>query len=127
MIFAGVEYGNGSSRDWAAKGTNLLGVRAVIAQSFERIHRSNLVGMGVIPFVFEEGTTWATLDLKGDELVSIEGLEHIKPRERKIAKITYGDGTVRDIPIICRIDTLDEVIYVNNGGILQTVLRDLAA
>jgi aconitate hydratase len=128
VIFAGVEYGNGSSRDWAAKGTNLLGVKAVIAQSFERIHRSNLVGMGVIPFVFEEGTTWATLDLKGDELVTIEGLEgDIKPRERKIAKITYSDGTVKDVPILCRIDTLDEVTYVNNGGILQTVLRDLAA
>ena len=127
VIFAGVEYGNGSSRDWAAKGTNLLGVRAVIAQSFERIHRSNLVGMGVIPFVFEDGTTWASLELKGDELVTIEGLADIKPRERKIAKVTYGDGTVRDIPIICRIDTLDEVVYVNNGGILQTVLRDLAA
>ncbi|HEY0121544.1 MAG TPA: aconitate hydratase, partial [Rhizobium sp.] len=127
VIFAGVEYGNGSSRDWAAKGTNLLGVRAVVAQSFERIHRSNLVGMGVIPFVFEDGTTWASLGLKGDEIVTIEGLEDIKPRERKIAKVTYGDGTVRDIPIICRIDTLDEVVYVNNGGILQTVLRDLAA
>jgi aconitate hydratase len=127
VIFAGVEYGNGSSRDWAAKGTNLLGVKAVVAQSFERIHRSNLVGMGVIPFVFEEGTTWATLGLKGDELVSIEGLEHIKPRERKIAKITYGDGTVKEVPLICRVDTLDEVVYLNNGGILQTVLRDLAA
>jgi aconitate hydratase len=89
VIFAGVEYGNGSSRDWAAKGTNLLGVRAVIAQSFERIHRSNLVGMGVIPFVFEEGTTWESLGLKGDEMVSIEGLADIKPREKKIAKVTY--------------------------------------
>ena len=78
VIFAGVEYGNGSSRDWAAKGTNLLGVRAVIAQSFERIHRSNLVGMGVIPFVLEDGTSWESLDLKGDERVTIEGLEHIK-------------------------------------------------
>ncbi len=126
VIFAGVEYGNGSSRDWAAKGTNLLGVRAVISQSFERIHRSNLVGMGVIPFCFEEGTTWQTLNLKGDETVSIEGLEQIKPRERKIARITYADGTVKDVPILCRIDTLDEVTYVNNGGILQTVLRDLA-
>ncbi|MDA4845531.1 aconitate hydratase AcnA [Hoeflea poritis] len=127
VIFAGVEYGNGSSRDWAAKGTNLLGVRAVIAQSFERIHRSNLVGMGVIPFVLEEGTSWESLNLKGDETVSIEGLETIKPRETKVAKVTYGDGTVKDVPIICRIDTLDEVDYVNNGGILQTVLRDLAA
>ncbi|WP_419908175.1 aconitate hydratase AcnA [Hoeflea sp.] len=127
VIFAGVEYGNGSSRDWAAKGTNLLGVRAVIAQSFERIHRSNLVGMGVIPFVLEDGTSWESLNLKGDETVTIEDLENIKPRETRIAKVTYGDGTVRDVPIICRIDTLDEVDYVNNGGILQTVLRDLAA
>ncbi|MET3615325.1 aconitate hydratase [Rhizobium aquaticum] len=127
VIFAGVEYGNGSSRDWAAKGTNLLGVKAVIAQSFERIHRSNLVGMGIVPFVFEDGTTWETLGLKGDELVTIEGLADVKPREKKIAKVTYGDGTVKDIPIICRIDTLDEVTYMNNGGILQTVLRQLAA
>ena len=128
VIFAGVEYGNGSSRDWAAKGTNLLGVKAVIAQSFERIHRSNLVGMGVVPFTFQEGTTWASLGLKGDETVTIEGLEgEIKPRETKIAKITYSDGTVKEIPLLCRIDTLDEVTYMDNGGILQTVLRDLAA
>ena len=127
VIFAGVEYGNGSSRDWAAKGTNLLGVRAVIAQSFERIHRSNLVGMGVIPFVLEDGTSWESLGLKGDEVVTIEGLSNIQPREKKIAKVTHGDGTTKDVPIICRIDTLDEVDYVNNGGILQTVLRDLAA
>ena len=128
VIFAGVEYGNGSSRDWAAKGTNLLGVKAVVAQSFERIHRSNLVGMGIVPFTFEEGTTWASLNLKGDEVVTIEGLEgEIKPREKKIAKITYSDGTVKDVPLLCRIDTLDEVTYMNNGGILQTVLRDLAA
>ncbi|MGV1916513.1 aconitate hydratase AcnA [uncultured Agrobacterium sp.] len=128
VIFAGVEYGNGSSRDWAAKGTNLLGVKAVVAQSFERIHRSNLVGMGVVPFTFQEGTTWASLGLKGDETVTIEGLEgEIKPRETKIAKITYSDGTVKEVPLLCRIDTLDEVTYMDNGGILQTVLRDLAA
>ncbi|MEN9896099.1 MAG: hypothetical protein RIR97_1951, partial [Pseudomonadota bacterium] len=127
VIFAGVEYGNGSSRDWAAKGTNLLGVKAVIAQSFERIHRSNLVGMGIVPFTLEEGTTWESLGLKGDELVSIEGLANVKPRDMKIARITYGDGSVKDVPILCRIDTLDEVTYMNNGGILQTVLRDLAA
>jgi aconitate hydratase len=127
VIFAGVEYGNGSSRDWAAKGTNLLGVRAVIAQSFERIHRSNLVGMGVVPFVLEDGSTWASLGLKGDEQVTIEGLATIKPRQKTVAKVTYGDGTVKDIPIICRIDTLDEIDYFHNGGILQTVLRDLAA
>jgi aconitate hydratase len=127
VIFAGVEYGNGSSRDWAAKGTNLLGVRAVIAQSFERIHRSNLVGMGIVPFVLEEGASWASLGLKGDEIVSIEGLAEIKPRQKTVAKVTFGDGTVKDIPIICRIDTLDEIDYYHNGGILQTVLRDLAA
>ncbi|WP_375590042.1 aconitate hydratase AcnA [Hoeflea alexandrii] len=127
VIFAGVEYGNGSSRDWAAKGTNLLGVRAVIAQSYERIHRSNLVGMGVIPFVFEEGTTWESLGLKGDETVTIEGLAGLQPREKKVAKVTFSDGTVKDVPLVCRVDTLDELEYLNNGGILQTVLRDLAA
>ncbi len=127
VVFAGIEYGNGSSRDWAAKGTNLLGVRAVIAQSFERIHRSNLVGMGIVPFVFEEGSSWASLGLKGDETVNIEGLASAKPRQKMKAVVTYGDGTVREIPIICRIDTLEEVGYLKNGGILQYVLRDLAA
>lgn len=127
VIFAGVEYGNGSSRDWAAKGTNLLGVRAVIAQSFERIHRSNLVGMGIVPFTFEEGTSWASLNLKGDEMVTIDGLEDIRPRQKMVAKVTYADGTVKDVPILCRIDTLDELDYFRNGGILQYVLRDLAA
>jgi aconitate hydratase len=127
VIFAGVEYGNGSSRDWAAKGTNLLGVRAVIAQSFERIHRSNLVGMGVIPFVFEEGTSWASLGLKGDETVTIDGLENIRPRQKIHARVTLADGTVKNVPIICRIDTVDEIDYFRNGGILQYVLRDLAA
>jgi aconitate hydratase len=127
VIFAGVEYGNGSSRDWAAKGTNLLGVRAVIAQSFERIHRSNLVGMGVVPFVFEEGTGWHTLGLKGDETVTIHGLETIRPRQKMVARIAYADGSVKDVPILCRIDTVDELDYFKNGGILQYVLRDLAA
>ncbi|MBN9250479.1 MAG: aconitate hydratase, partial [Mesorhizobium sp.] len=108
-------------------GTNLLGVRAVITQSFERIHRSNLVGMGVIPFVFEEGTSWASLNLEGDELVEIDGLETIKPRQKMVAKVTYGDGTVKSIPILCRIDTVDELDYFKNGGILQYVLRDLVA
>jgi aconitate hydratase len=127
VIFAGIEYGNGSSRDWAAKGTNLLGVRAVIAQSFERIHRSNLVGMGVIPFVFEDGTSWATLGLKGDEKVTIDGLANIRPRQKVTAKIVMGDGTEQKVPLLCRIDTLDELDYFKNGGILQYVLRDLAA
>ena len=128
VIFAGIEYGNGSSRDWAAKGTNLLGVRAVIAQSFERIHRSNLVGMGVIPFVFEEGTSWASLGLKGDETVTIDGLETIQPAPEDDGRGSpIGDGTVKNVPILCRIDTLDELDYFRNGGILQYVLRDLAA
>ncbi|SBW15110.1 aconitate hydratase [Brucella sp. 10RB9215] len=127
VVFAGVEYGNGSSRDWAAKGTNLLGVKAVIAQSFERIHRSNLVGMGIVPFVFEEGTSWQSLGLKGDEIVTIEGLADVRPRQRVEASITYADGTVKKVPLICRIDTLDELDYMKNGGILQTVLRDLVA
>ncbi len=127
VIFAGVEYGNGSSRDWAAKGTNLLGVRAVIAQSFERIHRSNLVGMGVIPFVLEEGTSWQSLGLKGDETVTIDGLDTIRPRQKLVARIVTGEGAVLNVPIICRIDTVDELDYFKNGGILQYVLRDLAA
>lgn len=128
VVFAGGEYGNGSSRDWAAKGTNLLGVRAVISESYERIHRSNLVGMGVIPFVFaDEGTSWSSLGLKGDETVTIDGLETIKPRATVNAKITFADGSVKEVPLLCRIDTLDELEYFKNGGILQYVLRDLAA
>lgn len=126
VVFAGIEYGNGSSRDWAAKGTNLLGVRAVVAQSFERIHRSNLVGMGIVPFVFEEGTSWKTLGLKGDETITIEGLNEIKPRQKTVAKITFDDGSVKDVPILCRVDTLEELDYLHNGGILQFVLRNLA-
>ncbi len=127
VVFAGIEYGNGSSRDWAAKGTNLLGVKAVIAQSYERIHRSNLVGMGIVPFVFEEGTNWQSLGLKGDEMVTIRGLATVKPRQRMIAEITDGKGNKVAIPIICRIDTLDEIEYYRHGGILPYVLRNLAA
>ncbi|PPD00525.1 MAG: aconitate hydratase AcnA [Hyphomicrobium sp.] len=127
VVFAGVEYGNGSSRDWAAKGTNLLGVRAVIAQSFERIHRSNLVGMGIVPFTFEPGTTWQTLGLKGDETVSIAGLASVRPRQKLMAEITSADGKTMSVPILCRIDTLDELEYFRNGGILHYVLRNLAA
>ena len=127
VVFAGVEYGNGSSRDWAAKGTNLLGVKAVIAQSFERIHRSNLVGMGVVPFTLAEGTSWATLDLKGDESVTIKGLATVKPRQMLEAEITSADGKVKKVPILCRIDTLDEIDYFKNAGILQYVLRGIAA
>jgi aconitate hydratase len=128
VVLAGREYGTGSSRDWAAKGTKLLGVRAVIAQSFERIHRSNLVGMGVLPLLFEEGTSWQTLGLKGDETVSIHGLSHgLKPRQRMEAEIVSAAGSSTLVPLICRIDTLDELEYFNNGGILHYVLRQLAA
>jgi len=126
VIFAGVEYGNGSSRDWAAKGTNLQGVRAVIAQSFERIHRSNLVGMGIVPFTFEERTSWKTLGLQGDEEVTIEGLNDIRPRQKTVAQITFADGRVENVPILCRVDTLEELDYLHHGGILPFVLRSLA-
>jgi aconitate hydratase len=128
VVFAGREYGTGSSRDWAAKGTRLLGIRAVIAQSFERIHRSNLVGMGVLPLTFEEGTSWQTLGLKGDEIVTILGVaEGLRPRQMMEAEIKAADGTLTKVPLICRIDTLDELEYFRNGGILQYVLRQLAA
>jgi len=128
VVFAGAEYGNGSSRDWAAKGTRLLGVRAVICQSFERIHRSNLVGMGVLPLTFEEGTSWQSLGLKGDETVTIAGLEgDLKPRQMLTAEITSANGSVKKVPLLCRIDTLDELEYYRNGGILHYVLRRLAA
>ncbi|WP_445501252.1 aconitate hydratase AcnA [Microvirga sp. G4-2] len=128
VVLAGKEYGTGSSRDWAAKGTSLLGIRAVIAESFERIHRSNLVGMGVAPFVFEGDTSWASLGLKGDETITIKGLAgDLKPRQRMELEITSADGTVKRVPVICRIDTFEEVEYFRNGGILQYVLRQLAA
>jgi len=128
VVFAGKEYGTGSSRDWAAKGTRLLGVRAVIAESFERIHRSNLVGMGVLPLVFEEGTSWKSLGMEGDEIATIAGIaDGLKPRQTLEAEITFADGSTKLVPLLCRIDTLDELEYFNNGGILQYVLRRLAA
>jgi aconitate hydratase len=127
VIFAGIEYGAGSSRDWAAKGTALLGVKAVIAESFERIHRSNLVGMGVIPFEFTGGMTRKSLGLKGDETVSIHGLEGVKPLQTVPCTITYGDGSSRTIDLKCRIDTAVEIEYIENGGVLHYVLRSLAA
>ena len=126
VIFGGEQYGAGSSRDWAAKGTALLGVKAVIAESFERIHRSNLVGMGVIPFEFTGGDTRKTLGLKGDETVSISGLDTIKPLQTVPCTITYGDGSVKEIQIKCRIDTAIEIEYIEHGGVLHYVLRDLA-
>jgi aconitate hydratase len=128
VIFGGIEYGAGSSRDWAAKGTALLGVKAVIAESFERIHRSNLVGMGVIPFEFTGGDTRKSLGLKGDETISIAGLAgDLKPLSLVPCTITSPDGTSRTIQIKCRIDTEIEVDYVRHGGVLHYVLRDLAA
>jgi aconitate hydratase len=128
VIFGGIEYGAGSSRDWAAKGTALLGVKAVIAESFERIHRSNLVGMGVIPFEFTGTDTRKSLGLKGDEVVSIEGLDgDLKPLSTVPCHITYADGTTKTIQIKCRIDTEIEIEYVEHGGVLHYVLRDLAS
>ncbi|MBI6629107.1 aconitate hydratase AcnA [Pontibaca salina] len=126
VIFGGEQYGAGSSRDWAAKGTALLGVKAVIAESFERIHRSNLVGMGVIPLEFSEGDSRKSLGLKGDETVTIEGLDDIKPLAEVPCTITYGDGTTKNITLKCRIDTAIEKEYVEHGGVLHYVLRDLA-
>lgn len=127
VIIGGIEYGAGSSRDWAAKGTNLLGVKAVIAESFERIHRSNLVGMGVIPFEFTGGDTRKTLNLKGDEVISIDGLAgDFKPLSLVPCTITYADGTQKVIQLKARVDTEVEIEYLQNGGVLHYVLRNLA-
>ena len=128
VILAGQEYGTGSSRDWAAKGTNLLGVKAVVAQSFERIHRSNLVGMGVLPLQFKDGTTAQSLKLDGSETYDIVGLDaQLKPQQDLTLKITRKDGTVENVPVRCRIDTPIEIDYYQHGGILPFVLRQLVA
>lgn len=127
VVFGGKEYGTGSSRDWAAKGTRLLGARAVITESFERIHRSNLIGMGVLPLQFQDGQSWTKLKLKGDEQVSLSGLESgMEPGMEVDAVITYADGKTKKLKLLCRIDTLDELEYYKNGGILHYVLRNLA-
>jgi aconitate hydratase len=126
IIFAGEQYGAGSSRDWAAKGTALLGVKAVIAESFERIHRSNLVGMGVVPFEFTGGDTRTSLGLTGEETVTILGLDAVKPLQDMTAQITMADGSVKEITVKCRIDTAVEIEYIENGGVLHYVLRNLA-
>ena len=126
VVVGGEQYGAGSSRDWAAKGTALLGVKAVIAESFERIHRSNLVGMGVIPFEFTGGDTRKSLGLKGDETFDIAGLANVKPLQEVQATITFGDGTAKDVTLKCRIDTEVEIEYIKHGGVLHYVLRDLA-
>ncbi|MBM1558342.1 aconitate hydratase AcnA [Sulfitobacter mediterraneus] len=126
VVFGGEQYGAGSSRDWAAKGTALLGVKAVISESFERIHRSNLVGMGVIPFEFTNGDSRKSLGLTGEETVSISGLDTIQPLQEVPCAITMADGTVKNIMIKCRIDTAIEIEYIEHGGVLHYVLRDLA-
>ncbi|MGE0183817.1 MAG: aconitate hydratase AcnA [Parvularculaceae bacterium] len=127
VVFAGKEYGTGSSRDWAAKGTILLGVKAVVAQSFERIHRSNLIGMGVLPLQFKEGDSWDSLGLTGDEEVTVHGVETLSPRSETKVTIKSADGATRDIIVLVRIDTADELDYYKHGGILPYVVRQLAA
>ncbi|MGG6312566.1 aconitate hydratase AcnA [Paenibacillus macerans] len=128
VVIAGKEYGTGSSRDWAAKGTYLLGVKAVIAESFERIHRSNLVGMGVLPLQFREGTSWKTLGIDGTETFDIAGLSNdVKPGEEMIVTVTREDGTTFQFPAVARLDSMVDVDYYYNGGILQTVLRQMIA
>jgi aconitate hydratase len=128
VVFAGQEYGTGSSRDWAAKGTALLGVKCVIAQSYERIHRSNLVGMGVLPLQFKEGDTAQTLRLNGSETFDVVGLsENLKPRQELTLRIHRAGGQVDTVPVVCRIDTPIEVDYYQHGGILPYVLRQLLA
>ena len=128
VVIGGKEYGTGSSRDWAAKGTNLLGVKAVIAESFERIHRSNLVGMGVMPLQFPAGVDRKSLKLDGSEEISITGIEGgITPRQDVTVTIKRAKGKDETFQALCRIDTLDEVAYFSNGGILHYVLRNLAA
>jgi aconitate hydratase len=128
VVIGGKEYGTGSSRDWAAKGPKLLGVRAVITESFERIHRSNLIGMGIAPFVFADSKTRRDYALTGREAIDIPGLSgKIAPGMRVTATITYPDDRKADLPLILRIDTADEVSYFENGGILPYVLRNLLA
>lgn len=128
VVIAGKEYGTGSSRDWAAKGTYLLGVKAVIAESFERIHRSNLVGMGVLPLQFQEGTSWKTLGIDGTETFDIAGLSNdVKPGQELTVTATRQDGSTFQFPVIARLDSMVDVDYYHNGGILQTVLRQMIA
>jgi aconitate hydratase len=127
VIFAGEEYGTGSSRDWAAKGTQLLGIKAVIAKSFERIHRSNLIGMGVLPLQFKAGASWESLGLTGAETIDITLADEIKPQGDATMTITRADGSVKQVPLTLRIDTAIEVDYYYHGGILPFVLRQLLA
>jgi len=126
VVVAGKEYGTGSSRDWAAKGTILLGVRAVIVESFERIHRSNLIGMGVLPLQFTNGETRQSLGLGPDDTFTIKGLADLSPSQEIEVEVTHADGTVKTFTTKCRIDTANEMEYYRNGGILHYVLRKLA-
>jgi len=125
LVIAGKEYGSGSSRDWAAKGPALLGVRAVIAESYERIHRSNLVGMGILPLQFDAGSSPATLGLSGEESFSIRGVASVTPKQRLTVEATAADGSRRTFLVIARIDNTTELEYLRNGGILPLVLRQL--
>ena len=126
VVIAGKEYGTGSSRDWAAKGTKLIGIKAVLAESFERIHRSNLVGMGVLPLQFKDGFDRKKLNITGAELITVIDIKDgVKPREEVTCEIKYKDGTSKKIQVLCRIDTANEVEYYKNGGILQYVLRNM--
>jgi aconitate hydratase len=127
VVFAGEEYGTGSSRDWAAKGTQLLGIRAVVARSFERIHRSNLVGMGVLPLQFRPGDSWEGLGLRGDETVDVIPHPGLQPQSEARLRITRADGSRHELPLVLRIDTPVEVNYFRAGGILPYVLRQLLA
>ena len=124
VVIAGKEYGTGSSRDWAAKGSYLLGVKAVIAESFERIHRSNLVGMGVLPFEFTNGENRISLGLKGDETITIANLKDVKPMQEVDAEIKRQDSTTKTVKLRIRIDTNAELEYIKNGGIMQYVIRN---
>jgi aconitate hydratase len=126
VVFGGKEYGTGSSRDWAAKGTRLLGVKAVICESFERIHRSNLIGMGVLPLQFQNGESWDSLGITGKETIALKGVEGVKPRGQVTLEITFADGSKKTTELLARIDTENELDYVNNGGILHYVLRQRA-
>jgi len=126
VVVAGREYGAGSSRDWAAKGTKLLGVKAVIVESFERIHRSNLIGMGILPLQFKEGLNRKKLNIKGSELFTIIDIEkNLEPRQDVDCEIKYDDGTTKKIKLLCRIDTINEIEYYKNDGILKYVLRNM--
>jgi aconitate hydratase len=125
VVLAGKEYGSGSSRDWAAKGTLLLGVRAVLAESFERIHRSNLIGMGVLPVEYRAGETRDTLGLTGQEVFDIQGVSSLAPRKTLAVRARSANGKEKKFSVIARVDTPEEVSYYHHGGILQYVLRQM--